>query len=484
MRNYLVLCINGKEFHVKGEDAFLPLSTFLRYGQKACGTKVVCEEGDCGACSIILGKVDNTGENISYKAVNSCIQYMYQLDLAHVITIEGLKPNKSNVLNLVQKAMVDCHGAQCGYCTPGFVTTLCNLLDEKSKLSEIEIKDGLTGNLCRCTGYESIIKAGLSLDNSSSQFSLNKLFPDKSILEKLTSYKNDDVQLEFENKIFFSTCDLKQAVKFRAEHNDAIVIAGGTDVCVNMNKRSYEPKSLLSLARIKELSQIKQSSNILEIGANVTLTEIEKTVKELLPQWYDNLILFGSPQIRNAGTLVGNIANASPISDNIPLLSVLDAIIEVVGPSGTRQININNFYKGYKKLDLASHELITKVLLPLPDTSDTLKLYKVSKRKHMDISTFTAAILLKRKNNKIELAKLAYGGVGPVVYRLAKTEAYLLGKDFSLSLFEQAGDIAVSEITPISDVRGSLVFRNLLAKNILLKFYHECADERELVCQK
>ncbi|MBY0358691.1 MAG: FAD binding domain-containing protein [Candidatus Obscuribacterales bacterium] len=479
MRDYLLFYVNGKEYRVSGQDAFQPLSSFLRYKLDATGTKVVCEEGDCGACTILSGRIKD-GE-LQYKPVNSCIQYLYQLDLAHIVTVEGLTPKGE--LNPVQQAMVNCHGAQCGYCTPGFIVAMCGLFDKQKKASECQIKDALIGNLCRCTGYDSIIKAGLAVEVDK-VLSLKQLYPSQAILSQFAAHKKESVCIKAEGKTVFLPSSIKDAISFKAENKEAVIVSGGTDMCVNMNKRAYDPQTIISFCNIEGLSEIKIEKNILAVGSRITLSELEEFIKDRLPEFHHLLWLFGSPQIRHAGTLAGNIANASPIADTPPFLFVMEAQLELSGSSGTRTVPINQFYLGYKKLDLKADEIITRILIPLPEKQEIIRLYKVSKRKNLDISTNTAAIRATIKNGKTEKIAIAYGGVGPVVFRLPKTEAYLTGKELSLPNLVEAGEIAVSEITPISDVRGSKEFRNLLAKNILLKFFYDTDEAREAACHK
>jgi xanthine dehydrogenase small subunit len=205
----------------------------------------------------------------------------------------------------------------------------------------------------------------------------------------------------------------------------------------------------------------------------VSLAAFEEFVRDLVPELAPILDRFGSPQIKNAGTLAGNIANASPIADTLPFLYVTDARLELTGVNGARVVGIREFYKGYKTLDLAPDEVITRILIPLPAEGETLRLYKVSKRSHLDISSFTAAMLMKRTDGRVDSMRIAYGGVGPVVLRLPQTEAFLAGKPLAAETFRQAGEIARGEVTPISDVRGSKEFRLQLAENILCKFFHE-----------
>jgi xanthine dehydrogenase small subunit len=470
MRDYLVFYINGKQHQVRGKDAFMPLSTYLRYEQGATGTKVVCEEGDCGACSIILGRVN--GDELEYRPVNSCIQFLYQLDCTHIVTIEGLK--YEGQLNPVQEAMVACHGAQCGYCTPGFVVAMCAMFDKKNCVKEQDIKDELTGNLCRCTGYEPIIKAGLEVD-AARVVKLHQLYPSQEMLKTFSEQAKTEVLIKTNEHTFFKPVEVSSAVRFKAEHAGTVIVAGGTDVCVYWNKREIHPAALMSVSGLSNLRNCETADKTLVVGARVTLTELEDYVRTSLPELHHILWLFGSPQIRNAGTLAGNIANASPIADSLPFLHVMEAQIELTGSKGARRVNINQFYKGYKQLDMAADEMITRVFIPLPEKDERIKLYKVSKRKHLDISAFTAAFKVTLSGSSIARISIAYGGVAPTILRLRKTEEFLTGKPFTRETLAAAGQIARGEIAPISDVRGSSEFRHQLGENILLKLFYELA---------
>jgi xanthine dehydrogenase small subunit len=479
MRDYLVFYINGKQHRVSGEQVFMPLSSYLRYEQAQTGTKVVCEEGDCGACTVALGRLSNG--TIEYRAVNSCIQFLYQLDCTHVVTVEGLKYNGQ--INPIQQAMVDCHGAQCGYCTPGFVVAMCTMFERQGPACQQDVKDGLTGNLCRCTGYEPIIKAALSVDAAKVQ-RLNQLYPPQEMIKHFAEHASVPALINGEEKTYFNPTDLDGAIDFKARRASTVVVAGGTDVCVYWNKRGIEPRHLMSLAHVPDLRQCEIVDGQLVVGALTTLSEIEDVIAGTIPELGKILWLFGSPQIRNAGTLAGNIANGSPIADSLPFLHVMEAQLELAGTKGRRRVNINDFYKGYKQLDLAPDELITRILIPLPADDEILKLYKVSKRKHLDISAFTAAFRLTLKAGTIEKISIAYGGVAATILRLKKTEEFLRGKAFNLDILRQAGVIARREITPISDVRGSADFRLTLAENIMSKLYYEIHEQEKVpVCR-
>ncbi len=479
----------------------MSLANYLRYQRQATGTKIVCEEGDCGACTVLLGKPQ--GDQLAYQPVNSCIQFLYQLDGAHVVTVEGLKVN--GALNPVQEAMVNCHGAQCGYCTPGFVVTMCALFDPNlnpdsteakpvaacGSMTAQKVKDALTGNLCRCTGYEPIIRAGLSVD-SSQITPLDDLYPVAPILAAYADLQAESILIETPpvngnaaGRIFFGPVSVREAVAFKSQHPGTVIVSGGTDVGVVCNKRGLEPAVIMSASRLPDLDTIRlnttdNESPTVSVGARVTLSALERFMESRVPELFKILNVFGAPQIKNAGTLAGNIANGSPIGDSLPFLMAMDAEVELSGLDGARRVNMNQLYTGYRKLDMKPDELIIRIYIPLPGPAELLKLYKVSKRKHLDISAFTAAIRLTQSTDgRIEAVRVAYGGVGPVVMRLPQTEAFLLGKDFTEAVFREGGKIARREITPISDVRGSSAFRLQLAENILLKFYLETCLENQ-----
>lgn len=479
MRDYILLYINGTQHEIRGEQVFAPITDYLRYDQGACGTKVVCAEGDCGACTALIGRPDKDGTALVYRAINACIQFVYQLDCTHVITVEGLKVDEQ--LNAIQQSFVDCHGAQCGYCTPGFIVSLCGMYNRTCPVNLDTVKEELTGNLCRCTGYDSIMKSAMEIDEAK-LFKADEKFPPAEMLREFKDHANRPVLVTTGDRIFSSPVSIEEAVKFRAEHPGTVIVSGGTDVSVNINKRGMSPVHTMSTASLPGLSDIVLKDNVIEVGAKANLRDLELFVKDLIPEFYKVLWVFGSPQIRCAGTLAGNIANASPIGDSIPFLFVADAEIEVSGTRGTRRIKMADLYVGYKTLTMHPDELITKIFIPVPDKSDLLKIFKVSKREQLDISSFGAAIRMKRAGGAMSDVRIAYGGIAATVVRMKKTEEFLEGKEFSLTTFKQAGEVAKSEITPLSDVRGSSDFRYQLAENILLKFFYETADERELAC--
>jgi xanthine dehydrogenase small subunit len=467
MRDELLLYVNGRRCLIRGETAFSSLADFLRADRQLTGTKVVCAEGDCGACNVLVGRLD--GDGLRYEPVDACIQLLYQLDGKHVVTVEGLRPNGE--LHPVQQAMVGHHGSQCGYCTPGFVMALAGLEQGGAAADPDVVRLALTGNLCRCTGYLPILEAAAA---AGTRPSLAELYPSRDLVADLRQSARIPVRLQAPGgRSFFAPRSLAEAVAFKADHPEAVIVAGATELGVLRNKKGLEPPTLMSLAHVSDLDRITGFDHAVSIGANVTWAQVEAFARPVLPELYRLVIRFGSPQIRNVATLVGNVANGSPIADVLPFLFVMEAEVEALGMAGRRCVAITDFYKGYKVKDLAPEEILTGVTVPLPAPDELWKLYKVSRRNDLDIATFGAAVRLKKAGDVITRAYVAYGGVAPTVVRLPATEAFFQGKLLAEETFRAAGRVARSEIQPITDVRGSRDFRLLLAETILLKFYFE-----------
>ncbi len=484
MLDHVLIWVNGRRHEVRGRDVFLSLSDFLRRVQGLVGTKIVCSEGDCGACTVLVGRASRSqemgadrngdGTRFVYRPIDSCIQFMLQLDGAHVVTVEGL--GDEGEPSAVQRAMIDCHGSQCGFCTPGFVVAMTGLLEECEELDEAAMRCGLTGNLCRCTGYTPIIDAGRKVDMTQHQRA-EELYPSPQMLSEVVQRRVQPIEVrakwDGEEHVFMSPPNLDAALKFLGDNPDATIVAGATDVGVRINKSLTIPRKILDLNRVAELEGVAIEDGELVLGARASWTAIEDICEEVVPEFHKIVSVFGAPQIRHAGTIGGNIANASPIADSLPFLYVMDATLELRSQSGARNVPITTFYQGYKKLDLKPGELITQVRVPLPAENDRLRLYKISRRLDLDIASFTAAIRMRLDGDMIEDAAIAFGAVGPTVIRARNTESYLVGRSLDEETMRGAGDVALAEITPISDVRGAADYRLQLTRNVLLKFYHE-----------
>lgn len=477
-RENVIFYLNNERIEVSGSEVFQPLSTWLRYRKGMTGTKVVCSEGDCGACTVMLGwlvgepgRTMNADRKLEYRIIDSCIQFLFQLDLCHVITVEGI--SSQGELHPAQKAMVECFGSQCGFCTPGFVMALADLAEKERIHTTQKIKDKLAGNLCRCTGYEAIVKAGLALNGGSPPRLLERF--DRTAIErefKVLAWHSVKVT-GAGGELFFKPQSLAEALKLRAAMPQLKIVAGGTDLGVQHNKGKSLLTQVMFIAHLHEIAGVKQVGQALEIGAAANWSDVLAATEQRLPELYAILKIFAAEQIRNAATIGGNIINASPIADSLPCLYVLGAKLELTSITGSREVEINAFYTGYKRFDLQPNEILTKIILPLPAADAAVGLYKVSKRRDLDISTVTLGLHMKTRAGKITEAHLAAGGVAATIVRLRSAEKALVGSEWTAATFAQAGQVATAEISPLSDVRGSAEFRKALVKNLFLKFYHE-----------
>ena len=509
MRDHILLYVNGRPHRAAGAAAFGTLAEYLRRDLRLPGTKVVCNEGDCGSCCVSVGRPTPAGTVGDYRTVCSCIQRVYQLDGRHVVTVEGLAYDggAGDGLNPVQSAMARCHGAQCGYCTPGFVVQMhgmyssgdadasradvagsnghagnghaCNNGHAAPRpLGDDELRRGLVGNLCRCTGYEPILRAGREVEASRVR-PLANLYADPAMAAALDDAAGESVSVSHGGRAFHKPTTLAECIALRSAHADAALISGGTDLGVLMNYGRADPTTLISTAGLPHADGVSLDGRTLVVGGGATLTQLERAAREHLPELAGLLGWFGSPPIKNAGTVAGNVATGSPIGDTLPAMVVLGAEVELTGTGGARRVPIADFYTGYRQSVIAPDELITSLRLPLPGPAEHFKLYKVSRRKDLDISTFSAAIRVAVEGGEVVSARIAYGGVGPTVVRVTDAEDELVGRPFDAVAFADAGRRAAQQVSPIGDVRGSDAYRRALAGNVLSKFFNDVSrDER------
>ncbi len=417
MRNALQLFINGRTHRVPAEHALTTLSDYLRRVRGLVGTKVVCAEGDCGSCAVLVGR-PHAGA-MRYRALTSCIVRMVQLDATHVVTVEGLRRDES--LTVIQEQMVQCHGTQCGFCTPGFVVSLHELLDAQEAVDATQVRRHLTGNLCRCTGYDAIVRAALAVDPAEVT-PLDELYPPKPLAAELSTWAEQPVDLAGDGRRLFKPATLEQALDFLAEEaeagRDPTLLAGGTDLGVEQNKgRRTLPRALV-LTGLAELSPTQVTADDITLGGGAPLTDLEDASAEHLPELARLLGWFGSPLIRHAGTVAGNLCTASPIGDLPPALYVLGAQVTLASAAGTRTLSVEEFQTGYRTTQRRPDELLTQLRIPRPRHGETLKLYKISRRKDLDISGFSAAFWLDHDGETVADARVAFGGVGPRVLRI------------------------------------------------------------------
>lgn len=473
MRNKIVFYLNGNRKEVGAREASMMFAEYLRYDQGLTGTKIVCAEGDCGACSVLryFPHVKGTDTN-NYLPINSCITLVAQLDGSSLVTVDALK--KKNELHESQKAMVECHGSQCGFCTPGFVMAITGLVEEKLakkdfKMDEQEAKNCMTGNLCRCTGYQPIVNAAMSIDLEKCEGLKERFYSERQEVE-LTKIFSESVLLESDEFFYFAPKTLKEALNYLKDFPDTKIVASATDLGVVHNKRKTQLTRLLSLQLISELYKVEVSGSEVKLGARVTHTEFRHSMKDILPEFANYLDIFASPQIKNIGTIVGNIANASPIGDTPPAFLALNATVCVVGPKGEREIPMSKFFLAYRKTALEHGEIITSVKFKLPSKNSSVKFYKNSNRKDLDISAVNFAIKVEWKDeSKKEImdVTMAAGGVAATPLRLIQTET-ALKNNFDI---EAAVKTLHSEFNPLSDVRASSAYRHVLVENFFRRFF-------------
>lgn len=467
--------INGKFYAVSGEQAFLTVAEFLRYEAGLTGTKIVCAEGDCGACTVLVAQSSGV-----FQSINSCILPVYQLDGSQIVTVEGI--GSSDNLHPTQAAMVEHHGSQCGYCTPGFICSMTSLFDESKKtakeITKKRASNFLTGNLCRCTGYEPIIEAALSLNKElNSSLSTAERYSSPEVLQRCREIDSRALFITHLGREIFLPVSWEQVLEYRNKYPDAKIVSGATDLMVFENKGKFQVQRLIHLKKVSELAKIIKSGNYIEVFALATLTELEKFLEGKIDSLADLIHVFASPQIKNRGTLVGNIMNGSPIGDLIPPMMALGAELNLVSPTGTRWLSIDSLYRGYRDLAIDSSEIVKSIRFQVPNSFQHFKAYKVSMRKDLDISAVTMAGLFTVNKKSITESRIVIGGVGPTVKRFNELEQYAVGKFLSEDLFVQLGETALQIIQPLSDLRGSLEYRKMLVKNLFKKMYREIEVE-------
>ena len=428
------------------------------------GSKEGCAEGECGACAVVI--VKQNGHASMYCPVNSCLVLLPMAAGHEIYTVEAL--SNSNGLSAVQQAMVDHGGSQCGYCTPGFVMSLFAEFYRPGRTGPCD-PHATAGNLCRCTGYRPIRDAALSLGVAPADSFRSRL--------SLPAPEISPVAFASGDAAFHRPATLAECVKLLAAQPDARLIAGATDLAVESNLRGRRFSCLVSVEGLGELRVFRETADEVELGAGLTLSEIQARWQDAPQVFAEWLELFASPLIRNRATLGGNLATASPIGDAAPLLLALDARLRVAGLSGERIIPLNSFFSGYRKTALTPGEIIVSIILPKPFPQH-IGFYKVAKRRMDDISTVAAAFALDLdSSDRVQRARLAYGGVASVPLRVVKAEEALRGRAWDESAIHEAQQVLEQTLHPISDHRGSAEYRLAMAQSLLEKFFHEQHEE-------
>ena len=456
---------------LRTEHALAPNVTVLQYLREHVGkpgTKEGCASGDCGACTVVVGELD--GERVRYRTLNSCLTFVSSLHGKQLISVEDLK--HQGQLHSVQQAMVDCHGSQCGFCTPGFVMSLFALQKNSNGFDKADTLEALAGNLCRCTGYRPIIDAAeqACCQKQPDQFDAAEA---QTVAQLKTIAPRETAELNSGDKRCLLPLTVADLADLYAANPEARLLAGGTDLALEVTQFHRELPVMIYVGHIEAMKSVEITAEHIEIGAATSLSDCYAALAEEYPDFGELLHRFASLQIRNQGTLGGNIGNASPIGDAPPLLIALGAQIVLRKGNDTRSLPIEDYFLDYKVTARQEAEFIEKILVPRAQHNQAFRAYKVSKRLDDDISAVCAAFNLRIEDGVVQDARIAFGGMAAIPKRAAACEAALNGAAWYPEVIERACAALAEDFTPLSDFRASKEYRLLIAQNLLRKFFLE-----------
>ena len=460
---------------LRTETALDPNTTvleFLREQAGKRGTKEGCASGDCGACTVVVAEREGAPgqERLRYRTLNSCLTFVSALHGKQLITVEDLK--HQGQLHSVQQAMVDCHGSQCGFCTPGFVMSLFALQKNSQTADRAQAHEALAGNLCRCTGYRPILAAAKQscsqhvpdqFDAAEAQ-TLARL---QAIAPQTTAELNDG------HKRCLVPLTVEALASLYEANPDARLLAGGTDLALEVTQLHRELPLMIAVGHVAEMKQVERRDDGLELGAAAPLSDCYALLAEEYPDFGALLHRFASLQIRNQGTLGGNIGNASPIGDSPPLLIALGAELVLRQGIRRRTLALEDYFIDYKITAREQGEFIERIRVPLASADQQFRAYKVSKRLDDDISAVCAAFNLTIIDGMVRQARIAYGGMAAIPKRAQRCEAALTDAEWSAEAIELACTALTEDFTPLTDFRASREYRLLVAQNLLRKCFHE-----------
>ena len=481
----------GEVVSVSGVHTTRSVLDWLREDAHCSGTKEGCNEGDCGACTVVIGDladaIPGSVGGLNLRSVNACIQFLPTLHGKALFTVEDLKPADTKALHPVQQAMVECHGSQCGFCTPGFVMTLWSTYQKNQAAgttpSRQALADELSGNLCRCTGYRPILDAGermfdlpaAPLNTAPAVAALMRLKHEGTF-----NYQAANPQVPGRIDHFHAPQSLSALASLRLENPNAQLLAGSTDVGLWVNKQFRDLGDIIYLGEVADLKRISVTTDELFIGAGATLDAAWRALAQHSAALTDVWLRFASPLIRNAGTMGGNVANGSPIGDTAPVLMALDALIELRGGDVIRRMPLQDFYTGYMRNQLVPGEFVQGMAVPLLAFQKQVRAYKISKRFDCDISALCAGFSIGLQDNIVTHIRLAFGGMAGTVKRATTTEAKLLGCTWGQVAVDAAKATLMQDFQPLSDMRASAAYRMQVAQNLLQRFWLETRSDQPL----
>jgi xanthine dehydrogenase small subunit len=461
--------LDGRLVCVENPSRTMTVLEYLREVSHRTGTKEGCAEGDCGACTVVLGEPSADGRRVDYRAVNSCIRFLPTIDGQELVTVESLLGSDGS-LHPVQQAMVDHHASQCGFCTPGFVMSLFALYLRHPAPTREQVIEALSGNLCRCTGYRPIIEAGVRMgDYPATHWDRDTPTSEVHCAGLRTIQRDRALRIPG----FFAPLTIDEMAAELEKEPGALVLAGGTDVGLWVTKQLRELPPIVYVGAVAELKRIRRDAVGIEIGAAVSLTEAWRAVVAEFPTLAEMAQRFGSPPVRNSGTLCGNLANGSPIGDSLPVMIALDAELVLRRGVRIRRLPLEKFYLGYQRTALEPGEFVMSVKVPVPRAQRWVAGYKVSKRFDQDISAIAVAFAVEVEGGRVASARIAFGGMAAVAARALATERALLGAAWNETSIDAAVAKLAEDFKPLTDMRASSAYRLQTAGNLLRRFYFE-----------
>ncbi len=468
MRDTARFLLGDQPRELRAVSPTLTVLEYLRTVENLCGTKEGCAEGDCGACTVALGELRDGA--VRYRAVNACVMFAPALDGKQLLTVEHLR-GAGGRAHPVQTAMVEQHASQCGFCTPGFVMSLFALHHAPAPADRAEVNDALAGNLCRCTGYRPIVDAALSIANGAPEDG----FAEAAAAPLRALNTRERLELRHGGQTWIAPGSIAELADALLEHPDAVLLAGGTDIGLWVTKQHRVLATIVTVDAVRDMAAIEEIDRTLRIGAAAVY---EDALSRLASHWPDFGLLLrrlGSRQIRNRGTIGGNIGNGSPIGDTPPVLIALDATLVLRRGVAERVVPIADFFLGYRRTALAPGEFIVRIDVPLPRANQQFRCYKVAKRFDQDISAVCGAFNLELSGGVVRDARIGFGGVAATPVRVTAVEQALIGQTWTEATVRAAMRVLDAALTPISDMRASADYRRVTAGNLLLKFYLETA---------